>query len=89
MAKWRRAKSLSRIWQRKYLVNKYGGECYLCGNTFESMKDITIDHWQPLSKGGMDVLLNYRLAHDKCNNLKNDLTPEQWLEFQSGLIKYE
>jgi 5-methylcytosine-specific restriction endonuclease McrA len=89
LAKWRRVKSLSRIWQRKTLVNKYGAICYLCNKPFVKIKDITIDHWQPLSKGGSDNIENYRLAHLDCNNLKKDLTPEQWLEFQSGIIKYE
>jgi len=89
MGKWRRVKSLSRIWQRKALVNQYGGVCYLCSSPFETMKDITIDHWQPLSKGGKDELENYRLAHFGCNLLKDDLEPDQWQEFQSGVIKYE
>jgi len=80
---------LSRIWQRKFLVNKYGGDCYLCGKPFEKMGDITIDHWVPISKGGLDDIENYRLAHLACNHLKDDLTPEQWIEFQSGLIRYE
>lgn len=89
MGKWRRSKSLSRRWQRAHLVNKYGSICYLCRSPFKSMKDITLDHWMPLSKGGEDNLDNYRLAHEGCNKLKSNLTPEQFLEFQSGLIRYE
>jgi len=87
--KWRRVLSLPRRWQRNHLVMKYGSFCYLCKEPFKKAKDITFDHWQPLSKGGSDDLLNYRLAHDACNTLKADLTPEQFAEFQKGLIKYE
>lgn len=89
MGKWRRVKTLSRRWQRNHLVNKYGAICYLCDGPFASLKDITIDHWEPLSKGGADSLDNYRLAHDKCNSLKRDMTPQEFLEFQNGLIQYE
>ena len=89
MAKWRRQKSLPRIWQRKHLLAKYGNTCYLCGKPIEQMKDITIDHWEPVSKGGLDDIGNYRLAHYACNHLKADLTPEEFVEFQKGNLAYE
>lgn len=38
----------------------------------------------PFSKGGLDLLENYRLAHDACNQLKADMTPEEFGEFQKG-----
>jgi 5-methylcytosine-specific restriction endonuclease McrA len=89
MGKWRRKVSLPRRWQRNHLISKYGSVCYLCGKPIETAKDITFDHWEPLSKGGIDDLENYRLAHYACNHLKADLTPEQFLEFQKGTIQYE
>lgn len=89
MGKWRRNKSLPRRWQRNHLIAKYGSVCYLCGEVFKSMKDITFDHWLPLSKGGEDILENYRLAHKDCNHLKGALTPEEFEEFQEGLITWE
>lgn len=89
MGKWRRNKSLSRRWQRNHLIQKYGAICYLCDEPFNTLKDITLDHWEPLSKGGTDTLDNYRLAHDACNHLKANLTPEQFLEFQKGNIIWE
>lgn len=87
--KWRRVKSLPRRWQRNHLIAKYGSNCYLCPLPFERAKDITFDHWEPLSKGGSDDLENYRLAHYDCNQLKGAMTPEEFLDFQQGLIKYE
>jgi 5-methylcytosine-specific restriction endonuclease McrA len=88
MGKWRRRVSLPRRWQRKNLIAKYDAVCYLCHEPFKTLKDITIDHWVPLSKGGLDKLENYRLAHAECNQLKADLTPEDFLAFQQGLIQW-
>ncbi len=84
MAKWRRNKSLCRRWQRGHLVKKYGNICYICEVPFKSIKDITFDHYIPFSKGGFDVLENYRLAHSECNQLKADMTPEEFKVFQDG-----
>jgi 5-methylcytosine-specific restriction endonuclease McrA len=89
MGKWRRVKSLPRRWQRNHLIAKYGSQCYLCLDPFETAKDITFDHWEPLSKGGADTLENYRLAHYRCNQTKGAMTPEEFLDFQNGIIKYE
>lgn len=88
MGKWRRNLSKPRRWQKNHLITKYGGICYICGDPFNNSKEITFDHWQPISKGGADDIENYRLAHFKCNNLKADMEPEQFLEFQRGEIKY-
>lgn len=89
MGKWKRVKSLPRRWQRNHLVSKYGSVCYLCGEPIEKAKDITFDHWEPVSRGGADDLRNYRLAHLGCNQLKSNLTPEEFLAFQEGEIRYE
>lgn len=88
MGKWKRVKSLPRRWQRNHLINKFGNVCYLCGGDI-AMKAITFDHWEPISKGGADTLLNYRLAHFECNQLKANLTPEEFTAFQNGQIKYD
>lgn len=89
MGKWRRNLSLPRRWQRNHLIAKYGSVCYLCSLPIEKIKDITFDHWHPLSKGGADELENYRLAHEKCNQLKADLTPEEFIAFQAGQIAWD
>ena len=89
MGKWRRKLSLPRRWQKKHLLAKYGDSCYICHEKFEGMKDITIDHWEPLSKGGADNLDNYRLAHLKCNQLKSGIEPQEFMEFQIGNIQWE
>lgn len=48
------------------------------------MRDITFDHHVPMSKGGDDELDNLRLAHWMCNQIKGDMTPEEFEEFQKG-----
>lgn len=48
------------------------------------MKDITFDHYIPLSRGGLDELENYRLAHFSCNQMKGNMTAEEFQEFQKG-----
>lgn len=89
MSKWRRNKSLPRRWQRSHLINKYGNICYICQLPFQSLKDVTFDHYIPLSRGGFDLLENYRLAHQECNLLKADMLPEEFIKFQKGGILVE
>lgn len=84
MSKWRRNKSLTKRWQKNHLINKYGGICYICGEPFKSKKDITIDHYLPISRGGFDELENYRLAHLECNQMKSGMTIEEFRIFQRG-----
>ena len=89
MSKWRRNKSLTRRWQRGHLIKKYGNICYICEEPFKSLKDITFDHYLPLSKGGFDLLDNFRLAHFGCNQLKANMTPVEFAEFQKGGVLVE
>jgi 5-methylcytosine-specific restriction endonuclease McrA len=89
MGKWRRKKSLSKRWAKSHLIKKHGNICYLCTLPMEKMKDITIDHVIPISKGGMDELENYMLAHFGCNNLKNNLSIEEFQQFQRGELVWE
>lgn len=84
MSKWRRNKSLTKRWQKNHLIKKYNGICYICGLPFKSKKEITIDHYIPFSKGGFDELDNYRIAHLKCNQMKADMTPQEFEIFQKG-----
>nr|WP_194307174.1 HNH endonuclease signature motif containing protein [Dietzia maris] len=79
---------MSRRWQRSHLIAKYGAACYLCGHPIPALDAITIDHWVPLSRGGLDEISNYRLAHFSCNQVKADLTPDEFRAFQNGEIEY-
>jgi 5-methylcytosine-specific restriction endonuclease McrA len=63
---------------KSFLLRK-SNLCALCGEVILTMKDATIDHITPLSKGGVHVPNNMQLAHYNCNQKKgNNLvtTPE-------------
>ncbi len=81
--KWRRNRSNPARWNRNHLIQKHGAVCALCNKKFNSKKDITIDHIIPMSKGGIDELSNMQLAHDYCNLMKADMTPEEFAEYQA------
>ena len=64
---------------------KDNGRCYICGR--RCLLDLrvrnglmaTVDHVVPLSKGGMDIDSNKRLACQECNLLKGNFTYSQEL----------
>ena len=49
--------------ENDYIVNEKG---IMCGNNYPS-----IDHIIPISKGGLDAWDNVRVAHRRCNSIKN------------------
>ena len=81
MAKWNRKKSKRKRWIRNHLIEKNGNICSLCTKPFTTMKDVTLDHVIPVSKGGDDEVENLQLAHFHCNQTKDDMTPEEFEEF--------
>ena len=56
---------------RKHLLRQ-SDLCGICGKAITKMKDATIDHIIPLSRGGHSGISNIQLAHDKCNSTKGD-----------------
>jgi 5-methylcytosine-specific restriction endonuclease McrA len=48
--------------------------CQYCG----SIKNLTIDHVMPRSRGGKDTWENMVVACMPCNTHKGDKTPEEW-----------
>lgn len=69
-------------WCRRTLIRRDGCVCGLCGEPIALMRDVTLDHKHPRSKGGSDAIENLQLAHRACNQAKSDLTPEQWQALQ-------
>lgn len=57
---------------RKQLINNNGAICALCNKPIETMKDCTIDHIIPVSKGGLTTIENCQLAHKNCNQRKGN-----------------
>lgn len=54
-------------WNRRLLIRRDGMVCQLCLEPIDTLDDATIDHIQPLSKGGTDRIDNLRLTHARCN----------------------
>lgn len=50
--------------------------CMYCGQSFMA-RDLSRDHIQPISTGGMDEWMNVVTACKRCNNHKAGRTPEQ------------
>jgi 5-methylcytosine-specific restriction endonuclease McrA len=79
------------------IADKSNGTCFYCGVEFgEGWKAMTIDHLEPLSKGGPDEDWNKVLACKRCNRWKGgksfknfmELLPK-WLEASKNLGKYQ
>lgn len=51
--------------RRERLLERDGDECWFCGDPMGD--DCTIEHLVPRSKGGVNHLDNFALAHRKCN----------------------
>lgn len=68
---WRRIKI------KNELMKENGRKCGYC---FKSVKNLTIDHIQPLSKGGRDIKENMMLSCAECNEIKADMTIDEWVK---------
>lgn len=79
-----RAKYHSR--EKRGIVNQLrqrdGHVCYLCTKPM-FRTDMTIDHVQPLAKGGADDISNFRLVHSQCNVKKANMTLGEYREAQT------
>lgn len=74
--------------QRTFIYNKNKGRCAICGR-FIPYGNFTIDHIIPLSKGGTNELDNLQCACKTCNNVKQDILPEDLMEKLTEIICYQ
>ena len=58
---------------RKRILKRDGYECGYCG----SKRNLTIDHIIPRSRGGTNTWRNMVTCCNRCNNLKDNKTPEE------------
>lgn len=63
---------------REYLLLAYQHTCQYCKGTSED-KILQWEHKVPKSRGGSNALSNATLACRRCNELKANLTPAEWL----------
>lgn len=65
-------------WVRAAVWAKTGGLCYYCNRVLNPFDDFTIDHMQPLSKGGTSGVENLVPACSGCNSRKGDSESLSW-----------
>lgn len=54
-------------------------KCFYCDKDL-AFKEVEIDHYMPLSKGGKHEKRNLRISCKSCNRSKHNKLPERWLE---------
>lgn len=59
------------IMLRKEILKKYDGRCAYCGNQINET-NMTIDHFDPKSKGGSLSIHNLVPSCKRCNEIKAD-----------------
>lgn len=74
---WRRNKSA-------YMRELYGKPCHYCGKEAK-----TVDHVVPKSRGGKNAPENVVAACYRCNNLKGDMSEEEFIEYCCHLMWQE
>lgn len=84
MGKWNKhgQRRDSRRWIVRQLIKAHGCVCGICGEEISRLKDVTLDHIVPRSKGGSDEITNLQLAHDECNQDKSNMLPEEYTEWK-------
>ena len=61
---------------KQFLFKEQGGKCNGCGHKLP-MRNLTVDHIKPFSKGGSDKPSNLQLLCNSCNSMKGDGTQAQ------------
>jgi 5-methylcytosine-specific restriction endonuclease McrA len=79
------AKKLKAIANRRRALLKEAPWCYYCKAPLQDdlhARDATVDHKQPLSRGGSDDDANTALACGHCNREKGDMTEAEFAAFR-------
>tara|TARA_R110000824_G_scaffold64905_1_gene169410 strand:+ start:698 stop:1192 length:495 start_codon:yes stop_codon:yes gene_type:complete len=66
--------------QVKDLFAGHGHFCYYCDVQSTDPSVLTLDHYMPFERGGKNAIQNCVPACAKCNFIKNDMDPEEFIE---------
>ena len=72
--------------KREILLETYGYKCAYCGCKL-TIDNSTVDHIKPRIKGGTDAWENLLPACKHCNNLKTDLSIDDYKQSIINQIK--
>lgn len=72
--------------QLENLRNKQGGKCYYSGATL-TLKNVSLDHRQPLSRGGEHCMENVVLCTRQINRMKGQMTEQEFLSVCLSIAK--
>lgn len=75
------------LYEKQVICAKCNGKCAICGKPVK-FKKMTIDHKQPLSRGGTNNYNNLQLACLSCNRLKSNLTMQELADKIADITKY-
>ena len=73
---------------RKIIYNQAGGCCQLCGREIDYC-EMTLDHIYPLSMGGKDEMENLQCTCKTCNEFKDNILPDQFLDRVTEIFLYQ
>lgn len=67
-------------------------KCHICGKKvsleISSPLRISLDHIEPMSRGGDNVKDNVAPAHRVCNQSRNNMTLEEFDDWLTAVVKY-
>lgn len=73
---------------RQLIYERADGRCELCGRKI-LLKDMTLDHINPLSMGGEDNVSNLSCTCSLCNHFKGNILPDDFFERISLIYLYQ
>lgn len=71
---------------KKYIYERDKGICTFCGREL-LLRQISLDHYLPKSKGGPDDIFNLVLSCKKCNEYKKSRIPQDYKDKIIELFK--
>ncbi|MTI66288.1 MAG: HNH endonuclease [Firmicutes bacterium] len=69
--------------EKVYIYNRENKKCFFCKKKLK-FRQVTLDHYLPLSKDGTDEVFNLVVSCRKCNKLKDNKVP---IDYERVLIE--
>lgn len=73
---------------KRILYIHANGKCAICGKPLQ-LREVSLDHHIPLSRGGVDDINNLEITHESCNRIKSNLLPEELSSELLNILMYQ